>query len=159
MKIYTPIEIEIEDVAYKIRVRDANEAERKRIQDAMSSFSDVTALLGKKATELKRLERQLSENQTVLNDLNVIQKTKIWLENRDLREKIETLKAEVEALAESADAQSGQLEEAMRIGFDVRIEDSAAKEALRTEMGRYGISYGQILPEINSVIVETKAKK
>lgn len=159
MKIYTPIEIEIEDSIYKIRVRDANEAERKRIQEAMASFSDVTALLGKKATEIKRLGEQLSENQAVLNDLNIVKKTQIWLENRDLRDKIGALKTEVEALAESADAQSGQLEEAMKIGFDVRIEDGAAKEALRAEMSKYGISYGPILPEINRAIVDTKAKK
>lgn len=154
IKIFIPITVEIEDKSFKIEVRDETVADMEEIDKVSADADAVKDRLMKIYGELGEVEEQMRINDGILEgEENILERGKLWLEQRTLSKTKKRLKEELK---------SNPLEIDYRDAFKKRFEilvKGDDKVALEEEMKKYNIPYKRIIDEIDELKKALKKKK
>jgi len=154
IKLFIPITVEIEDRLFKIKVKDATPSDMEEIQKVSQEAESNRKALTKIFGELSEVEEAMKINDGLLETQDgVINKAKLWLEQKELSKEKKRLKALLKELPEEID-----YSESFKKRFELLV-DGEEKEALVEEIKKRGISYEIVVNEINDLLNKEKKKK
>lgn len=154
IKLFIPITVEIEDKLFKIKVKDATPSDMEEIQKVSQEAESNRKALTKIFGELSEVEEAMKINDGLLETQDgVINKAKLWLEQKELSKEKKRLKALLKELPEEID-----YSESFKKRFELLV-DGEEKEALVEEIKKRGISYEIVVNEINDLLNKEKKKK
>jgi len=154
IKLYIPITVEIEDKSFHIKVKDATPSDMEEIQKVSEKAESNRKALTKIFGQLSDVEEAMKINDGLLETQDgVINKAKLWLEQKELSKEKKRLKMELKELPEEID-----YSESYKKRFELLV-DGEDKTALELEMKKSGISYEIVVNEINDLINKEKKKK
>lgn len=152
IKIYIPIKVEIEDKVFEIEVRDLSESDIEEIKkvEAENVSPELLALF----REAADIGEDIEINEGLLASTEgVIERGKLWLEKKRLKQEKKRVNAQAAACSGKVD---------YSLSYKKRFEltcKGKEKEALAAEMKKYNISYKEIVEEIDALLKEAKKKK
>lgn len=154
IKIYLPINIEIEDKSFLVEVREATPADMQEIEKISESEESAREVILKIYNELAEVNETMRINDGILEtEEKLVERGKLWLEQRNLLKERKRLSALLKEQPKTID-----FREVFKKRFDLFVRGEN-KAALEEEMKKYSISYKQVMEEIELLTKEAKKKK
>ncbi|OCL85745.1 hypothetical protein AAX26_01812 [Aliarcobacter thereius] len=158
LKTKHDLELEIDGVLYKFTYKSLN----KHIQQELDEFKNKNTLkyelIDEKRAELKELKELKALNAEIIKDTNLLDKAKIFFEQKELVKKINILEKELKTIEKDYEKIDEVVEEYYKKQFDLCVVGTG-KVALVKAIEDAGISYAiatVYITEALKVAVEKK---
>jgi len=153
-----PLEIEIDDITYKVDYKAFN----NKVQDELQKNKDASIKKFEKKDakvhELNFKKEQFALNAEILKDAVKTQKVEILIEQKKIKQEIFDLEVEIEKLVKDADPLKDDIEKTNERIFDMMVTGSNAT-ALKAVLVEKGIDYQIVLNLLGDLASKVSEKK
>ncbi|RBQ28416.1 hypothetical protein [Aliarcobacter vitoriensis] len=148
----------IDDVSYKFTYKPVNIQTQSELDDFKNKNSLEYEKIDEKRAELKDLKEMKALNEEIVKDVNLIDKAKIFFEQKELLKKISALEKELKELEKDIKNIDDVVEEYYQKQFELCVIGDG-KVALQNAIEDAGISYAVINVYLQEALKEAVEKK
>ncbi len=152
------ITIGIDDKDYEVTVKEITSDIKAKLNESLSVRGAKFEAVDDKRFELAELENSYEINKTILADGSIVDKAKVWFEQKELNQKIFALKKELNKLNTSVADIDSELEQYHKEVFDMCVSGKHAL-SLKQKIDELGLSYTLVYQNIKQAVQKAYEKK